>query len=59
MSAGKRPPLVIDGVEIDQDWLDEQVSHYVPGCADEAIRLLRAFDRADRKRAQQQQGTAA
>lgn len=51
MSASKRPPIVRNGIEIDADWLDAQVANYRPGCMDEAVRLLRAFERTDRRNA--------
>lgn len=52
MSASNRPPVVYDGVEIDPDWLDEQVANYIPGCMDKAVRMLRAFERTERRAAQ-------
>lgn len=55
----KRPPVIYDGVEIDPDWLDQQVANYRPGCMDEAVRMMRAYERADRRRAQEQKADAA
>jgi hypothetical protein len=34
-----------------QAWIDEQMTHFQPSDMDPAIRLIRAYDRADRKRA--------
>lgn len=58
MTASKREPIVYDGIEIDPDWLDAQIAHYVPGCMDEGVRLMRAFDRS-RRRATESKAAAA
>jgi hypothetical protein len=38
-------------IHIDQAWVDEQLKHFPPGSMDGAVRLLRAYERADRERA--------
>lgn len=58
MSAPKREPVYYDGVAIDPDWLDVQVANYRPGCMDEAVRLMRAFERRDRKRTAERKAAA-
>ncbi|MEV0247902.1 hypothetical protein AB0H76_15020 [Nocardia sp. NPDC050712] len=60
MSTAKRPPIIRDGIAIDPDWLDAQVANYRPGCMDAAVRMMRAFERSDRRRAQEsaQRGAA-
>ena len=37
-------------VEIDEQWIDEQLKHFPPGSMDGFVRQLRAFERADRRR---------
>jgi hypothetical protein len=37
-----------------QAWIDEQMQHFQPSDMDEAVRLLRGYERADRARAQRQ-----
>lgn len=58
MTAAKREPVYYDGIAIDPDWLDAQAANYRPGCMNEAVRLMRAYERADIKRAARQ-GNAA
>lgn len=41
-------PRTRDGV--DQAWIDEQMKHFPEGSMDGAVRLLRAYERADRDR---------
>ena len=38
------------GTDIDQSWIDEQMKHFPDGSMDGAVRLLLAYERADRER---------
>lgn len=39
--------------DVSQAWVDEQLRHFPPGSMDGVVRMIRAFERADRERAHQ------
>ncbi|WP_158453098.1 hypothetical protein [Nocardia otitidiscaviarum] len=42
-----------------QAWIDEQKKKFGPGSLDAAVQIMRAYDRADREKAQREQAGEA